>query len=185
VKAVFSNARVRADFFRTMFPVALTDWNRWIGDREIRGKIDDFVDRYPSTGPIETAQAYVHALEVAAVDVLERNYRGAEIREMNASSMISLWIADGREAVLAIRTFAARNDSHAFATSDPQLVKALATIHAEYMAQAEPHHSSLSRGGLHEAGDRGAAQPGGRVEPVVPGPDRGGSRGVTRSTNGA
>lgn len=141
VKAVFANPRVRTDFFRTMFPVALHDWERWIGDPENRRKVDDFVDRYPFTGPIETAEAYFAALEAAAVDVLDRNYRGAEIREMAAPSMMSLWIADGHEAVLAIRTFAARNDSHAFATSDPQLVRALATIHAEYMAQAEPRRA--------------------------------------------
>lgn len=140
VKAVFADARTRPDFFRQMFREAVETWPTWIARPENRTRIDDFAGRFECATPIATADDYLAALECAVRLALERTYKGAEIFEMGTTTTLSLWIADSSEAVLAIRTFAARDDSHAFLTADTQLVQALRAIHAEHMKLAQPRH---------------------------------------------
>lgn len=138
VSAIFANSSVRRAYFRLMFPAAAKNWSAWALQQENEEKISGFETLFPFVGRIRAAEDWFAALEAAADDVLDRDYVRAEVLEIDTSTMISLWISDRKEAILAIRAFAAKGDSHAFVTSDHDLVEALRLVHEEYHAQATP-----------------------------------------------
>jgi len=132
VRCVFGTADSQIYLLREQFRDAETDWGSWLANAENKAKLEKFRHRFGDAADIAAPEALFRTMATALSEILKSTYHDAEVMETAARMRMFAWVADSREAVFVIPTFAPKYVAYAFWTRDSRLINALVSNHQEH-----------------------------------------------------
>jgi hypothetical protein len=155
VNVVFSNPEVQDEFLHAQFDNERTIWAETRSKDKFKENLRVFIERCGKRGMHDydvdnISYDQFHELFRYSTEIAERDvFRGAKKYEIDFRPQVFSWVIDdGKEAIFAIPILRPIFTAYAFLTSDPEVTKAIVSLHQEHFRSAPPPKQGGAQGAV-------------------------------------